>query len=229
MLSIIIPYTRKKDLLECIISIKKSLNNTNLKNEIIIIGNKKPNISNIKFIKCLENNIALRRNIGIKNSKYEFIAFIDDDVFVPLNYFSNFLYLHNKYNANIYSGPDISYNSFTTIERFQDVFFSNLILNGYNKKMKLNRKKDQFINPRHISFTNVFIKKKLFFDVGLLNEQFKFCEDTYFFSKIKDKCMFSNKLLVWHKRKKKLTDLIKQMYRFGKYNILILLKNVFNN
>lgn len=232
-ISVIVLSTRKKELENCIESISKAIKYSkkyyDFYHEITMIGDKRIfGNRDINFIYCEEKNISKRRNIGILKAKYEFICFIDDDVIVPVKFFLNFFEIECNFDSNIFSGPDITYNPLILVEKIQERLFSNVFFNGYNKKILMyNTDIPVNLSPRHFSFTNVFIKKNVFEKVGMLDENFPHCEDTYFFneiSKVNEKCIFSNKLFVKHHRKKNLFSLMKQMFNFGKYNTILFLK-----
>ena len=109
--SIIIPtWNRKKRLLELIRKIIKIENNFD-KYEIIICDSnstdgteillnefiKENSFINIKLFHTKFNNVAQKRNLGIKKSKFDFIILIDDDC-LPIN---NFFQSMKKFAQNI--------------------------------------------------------------------------------------------------------------------------------
>ena len=48
------------------------------------------NIKNLKIIQCEHNNVSLKRNEGIKNSKFDYIVLLDDDCIPIGNYIENY-------------------------------------------------------------------------------------------------------------------------------------------
>lgn len=104
MISVVIP-TYKPDyyIWECLDSIKtQSLDRDFFEVLIILNGNKEPyfteiknyikknELVNFKLIYSEKNGVSNARNIGIKMSQGDYIAFIDDDDYVSKNYLLNF-------------------------------------------------------------------------------------------------------------------------------------------
>lgn len=117
--SVVIPtYKRKKLLKQAIISLAK--NNYPKKNfEIIIINNfyldkdvlalitklKKKYTLTLRLINNQENSISVARNLGVVNSRYDYLIFIDDDIEVKENYFKSYNRAWKKYSkASILGG-----------------------------------------------------------------------------------------------------------------------------
>jgi len=78
--------------------------------------------------------------------------------------------------------------------------------------------------PSQGSFTNIFIKKELFLKLGMLKNDYPVCEDTLFLYTAEKNgfyMLFSNDLHVFHKRKTNLLEFLKQMFYFGKYNLIL--------
>jgi len=225
-LSIIILKTREKDFNRCIASVKRSLSISDIDYEILIISYS-PILSesnNIKNILTSNLNISYRRNLGISESSGDFICFIDDDVIVPEPFFSNFSRLSRFNGPDIFSGPDISYPVNSLQSSIQKLFVENIYLNGFKHKMRFSHPHTRIMLPSQGSFTNIFIKKELFLKLGMLKNNYPVCEDTLFLYKAEKNgsyMLFSNDLYVFHKRKTSLLEFLKQMFYFGKYNLIL--------
>ena len=83
-ISVIIPTYNRADLVQR--AIKSVLNQTKKPNEIIVVDdgstdNTKQILKNypVKILYQKNKGVSSARNIGIKNAKYEFIAFLDSD------------------------------------------------------------------------------------------------------------------------------------------------------
>ncbi len=103
-ISIVIPtWNRSNSLIECINALYKCELPKN-KFEIIICDSNSTddtenklnnfisdnNIKNLRIIHCEHNNVSLKRNVGIKNSKFDYIVLIDDDCIAEKNYLNKF-------------------------------------------------------------------------------------------------------------------------------------------
>ena len=172
--SVIIPtFNRITFLPKCINSI---LNQTYPVDEIILVDNKstdgtvnyiKNNFKGVKVLIEKNKGVSSARNLGIVNSKNEWIAFLDsDDEWMPnkikkqvelikrLNYKVSFIHTNEKWVRN------------------------NIHLNQKKKYVK----KGGYIfsdclDICKISPSSTLIKKSLFNQYGLFNTKFKVCED----------------------------------------------------
>ena len=105
MISVVIPTRNRSELL--IGCIEAILNNSIKPNQIIIIDSS--NVNNRKKTEYLSNTIehefteiksaAKQRNIGLSKVPFncDYVAFLDDDVLVPKNYFSKLISSMEKY------------------------------------------------------------------------------------------------------------------------------------
>ena len=171
-ISIIIPtYNRYSVLKRAIQSIK---NQTYTNYEIIIIDdgssdetyNIKDEFSNVRYFYKQNGGVSSARNFGIKEARYEWIAFLDsDDEWSVEKLFLQVLF-HNE-NPNIFI-------SYTDEKWIRDGKVINL-----PKKF---RKYDGDIFNKLLSHTFIapsatMINKKLFDKVGLFDEDLEVCED----------------------------------------------------
>lgn len=177
--------TRKfdKKLLNCL----QSINRINKKNTfklsiVIILNNKKKNFNKeflilkilnskheIKFLHEKKIGVSYARNCYlkfIKNSKFDFCCFIDDDCVVNKNFFLNHISFINKENCEIVTGPQL--------------YLSN---RAYFRILERNFKSGQKL--RWASTNNVFFKHKILKNniyFSNLVTKYGFGEDQLFFS-----------------------------------------------
>lgn len=139
--------------------------NFNLKNiQLVIIDDYKKNrnllknikinnIKNIKYIHHHSNSVAHSRNIGVINSEFNLISFLDADDEWLKNKIKQDLKYINRFNA--------------------DLFYSNYNIIKKNKAKKRNsyqvQKKNltKFVVNNPIGFSTITLKKKIFKELGL--------------------------------------------------------------
>ncbi len=140
----------KNKLPHLISSIKK---NSLLPKEIIICGTNNEDLSllnkkdiknlNIKFILSKKKNQSYQRRIAIKNTKYEIIFQLDDDLYVDQNYFKNMSkhFQKNKNKKQVISAAILFKNFSHQAIRWNKVYYSNIffrfILRSFNLGSKL--------------------------------------------------------------------------------------------
>ena len=141
-ISIVIPtYNRNKILCETLTSVLKETEQCNFKTEIILVDQSlEHDIETTKFLNSIKNNenliiinpeipsLPLARNIGINAAQYDIILFLDDDVILQPNFFTNL--------SNSFKEPKIN----SVVGRIQIVNSSKdniLLKNNYNIKNKI--------------------------------------------------------------------------------------------
>ena len=204
--SIVIPFFGKvQDLVPLIKSLNK-LNTKNIKVQTIIIDDNSKEKFNIikklsKFkIKLLFNKKnygpAYSRNLGVKNSKSDFIWFLDHDVTLTnINFLQIGIKLIgiNKYDA--ISGAKEMINKYPTA--LLPRIFPNFL--GLYK----------IINTKNFIFErsqpdgcSIFLKKEVFLKKGFFNHKLRAYEEyEWSLRKFKLKILFRNDLMVVHKEK----------------------------
>ncbi len=180
--SIIIPFRDREDL--TIRAIKSVLAQTNNNFELIVIndGSKEIDLTKyfsdkrIKFIYQENKGVSAARNLGIKNSKAELIAFLDsDDEWLPEK-------LEKQVN---YFTKDLNCKILHTNEKW--------IRNGKFVNPKLKHKKAQgecfekCLELCCISPSSVMIKKELLKEFNYFDEDMRVCEDYDLWLKISSK------------------------------------------
>lgn len=204
--SIVIPFFGKtKDLVSLIKSLNK-LNTRNIKVQIIIIDDnskvkfsiiKKLSKFKIKFLFNKKNyGPAYSRNLGAKNSKSDFIWFLDHDVTVTnINFLQIAIKLigNDKYDA--ISGAKEMTNNYpiTLLPRIFPNFLSLYkIIN--NKKF--------IIEKSQPDGCSIFLKKEVFLKKGFFNHKLRANEEyEWSLRRFKLKVLFRHDLMVIHKEK----------------------------
>ena len=162
--SIIIPYFKKKDYIN--LALKSVLNQTYKNFEIIIIYddqnledyfylfNEFKNITNIKIFKNIKNlGAGASRNIGIKNSIGEIIAFLDSDD----------LWLPNKLEIQINFMQKNNYNF--TFSDYKKKLLNGRIIQIISKKQELNY--EDLLKSCDIGLSTVMLNKNIILEENL--------------------------------------------------------------
>lgn len=142
MVSVIIPtYKPQQYFFRCIDSVlNQTLNKSKYEVIIILNGIRDPYYEHISnYISCFSNvkliyspisNVSNARNIGIKESKNEFISFIDDDDFISVYYLEELLKNANNNTVSLS-------NTFDYLESTK-VFVDSRITREYKKNIDRN-------------------------------------------------------------------------------------------
>jgi glycosyltransferase involved in cell wall biosynthesis len=113
----------------------------------------------LKYFLEKKQGVSNARNKGIKESKYNFIAFLDDDAKASEKWVKNALNLINEKKLLIFGGPIYPYYEDFKPSWFKDEY--EIRKNGETPK-KLSKK-------NYISGSNIFFNKKTFDIIGLFN------------------------------------------------------------
>lgn len=132
---------------------------------------------NIQVIHQKNAGVSIARNIGIKNSKYEMICFLDADDWWESNYFST---LHEL----IVNFPEENF----FLMGFQKINKMSQKIVVLTKKPKIfKRFGNNFFNTRALVTPSIAVKKTVLFEVGLFPEGITISEDLFLWSKIINK------------------------------------------
>ena len=172
-ISIIIPVHNRYSLL--VRAVKSILQQTHKNFELIIIDDGSdipvrlvlPSDSRIKYYQNKRNKgVSYSRNIGIKKSSYEWVAFLDSDD----------EWIKDKLEKQIYF---IKNNKEYLISQTEDIWYRNGKF--VNPKIKHKKLSGNFFKESLdlclISPSSVIINKKIFDDIGYFDEKLPACED----------------------------------------------------
>jgi len=168
ILSIIIPTkNEEKFIMKCLDSIKRA-EITGLKIEMIIVDNGSCDLTreiankySAKIIEKKGGTIAHLRNLGAKEAKGEFLAFIDADCIITKNIFVDALrYFNNPEIAAVGARPGIP-NKSTWVQ----------------KTWAYQRNENGVQQVYWLSSSNFIVRKSVFFEFDGFNEDLITCED----------------------------------------------------
>ena len=170
-------------------------------------------------------NAAAGRNIGIKHSKGDIIAFIDGDAIAADDWLYQIITTFQKSNAIGVGGPDLlPKDSNTTARMIGYVMTSSLARGGRFNPSTQHTAIDEERCVDHIPTCNLALKKEIFDKVGLFDESFAKGQDlelNYRIIASGNKLLYSPKIQVVHHRKQYIKDFAKQIYKWAKAKVAI--------
>lgn len=226
-ISIIVPtYKRPKDLKECLESF--CLQNYPVdKFEVVIVDDSpdksgfdiytqlKDGCLNLKYFNQMHKGPAAARNLGVKKSQADIVAFVDDDCVADKNWLTRILQTH-KLNPDI-----LAVGGLTLLPNNKVTILVSQFLSSCSIETFVNSKKEVIFFPT----CNVSFKKSIF-NKYKFNEKFLLPggEDLEFFWRLVKagyKFKQDEKTVVTHYRKVTLISFIKQAYIYGRGNFLV--------
>jgi glycosyltransferase involved in cell wall biosynthesis len=207
-LSIIIcTYNREKYLAYALESLVTQTEEQENFEVLIIDNNSKDNTR--KVFEKFENKLPLKyflekkqglshaRNRGIKESKYDYVAFLDDDAKASKDWVKKSLEIINGKKADIFGGPIHPYYESEKPKWFKDEY-----------EIRQHGRKSKYLYKGHLSGSNIFFKKEIFkkignFDpnYGMKGNKIFLGEETKLQKTAKQKgikCFYDPKLFVYH-------------------------------
>lgn len=245
--TIIVTRNRANKLRRCVKSI---IEGTNFPDELLIIDNNstdntkdmmqkiiKTHDQNIRYVLEKNEGIPFARNRGLKESKFDIVAFTDDDCVVDKNWIRNILHAHSKYPTKIIIGGNtLNYKNsitgyaahlFRKYITLSDITSQNIsFFQKYNHHLK--REQDTI----SLSTQNVSYKKDLLedttFDTDMrIMEAVDFC---WRINKIDENSIkYIPNIMVYHENREKLKNFIIQTYYFGVYYKRLVKKAIEND
>jgi glycosyltransferase involved in cell wall biosynthesis len=197
MISIIIPTYNRNEILYPIL---EKIHNELPKElyELIVINDSKTTQVILKdewtsTMKCLKNpksGVASARNLGVKNSKFEWLLFLDDDMVLSIENFETYLNWIKK-NEPFIVNLDWKYSDETNSELMLSTFGRYLLKIGYNSLRGWNDFPEwgdnEIVKVDSIASCNLLLSKKDFNTINGYDENFPFsgAEDFDFSERLK--------------------------------------------
>ena len=220
--SIIVPTLQSNFYLDKLFqSLKNFENRSDI--ELIVVSNL-PCSTNIKYKKISYKNIVnkdikhpgKKRDLGAKNSRGEYLIFIDDDAFFSNNYFKVLDTFTENNSINIICGPNITPDDDSYFAYLSGSTYDNPLLGvsyRYNSSNKLIKKTlDDFPS------VNLVIRKINFNEVNGFDNDYWPGDDTYLCNKLIEKgndIIFFSNLTVLHYRRSFFLKHVRQVFRYG--------------
>jgi len=228
MISVVIPTRNRKDMLkECVFSVFEQIP-AGIDCEIIIVDDEsvdgtseivssmRSSFSNIKYIRQQRHKgCASARNLGIRRSSFELIAFVDDDCVVEEKWMLNMLKAFQDYPEELaFQGGTINIKSPNWLQRaykrLVDIYGQKLIRHDCNV--------DRVYTD--VLGNNFFTRKELFRKYGLFDPFYDFAaEDMDFWSRLKEKgqnILYIPQVTARHRYKASLPGFCRQQINYGR-------------
>jgi len=243
LFSIIIAVRNEKRLIErCLVSVFKQ--DIKDKYELIIVDGmsndgtfeKLEELKEKYDFKLLRNkkiNAAAGRNIGVKNSKGEFIAFVDGDAIPKKNWLSNIKLTFEKHEEVVgVGGPDLLPPDSTYKEQsIGRIMTSPLARGGRLNPSTQHSLMEEEKYVGHIPTCNLSLRREVFDKVGFFDEGFVKGQDlelNYRIVKAGFKLLYSPNIKVLHYRKNDIKSFSKQIFKWAKAKVAIIKKHGFD-
>jgi cellulose synthase/poly-beta-1,6-N-acetylglucosamine synthase-like glycosyltransferase len=173
-------------------------------------------IDGIKVIATGPVSPGTKRNIGVKNSKGEFCAFIDNDAYPQCDWLTNAVkYLQDPEVGGV-GGPGLTPEEDGWIQKAGGFVLSSFMVSNLSSRYKT---KESFESD-DIHSCNFIARKSVVEEAGGWNEKYWPGEDTLMCLAIKrlgKKLIESSEVVVYHHRRSLFGPHLKQVSRFGEH------------
>lgn len=179
------------------------------------------NLNFIFEIKQIESAVtpAEARNIATQDVFSDWVLFLDDDVEVPKDFFTNFYELKTRDpQVALWGGPNLTPQSSSYIQqKIGWILQSYLVTGPISYRYKLNNLEEIECQGLYFSLCNMFLKTNLF-KSNLFNTSLKTAEENELIYKLalqNTKMKASDLLYVWHYRRSSIPHFLKQIENYG--------------
>ena len=221
--SIIIPVKELNDYLDE--SIPKIFEMDYKDFEVIILPNDKPTTNpdylknkKIRIISTGKVSPAVKRDVGAKEARGEYVAFMDDDAYPEKDWLKIAEEEFEKKKCAAVCGPAMTPKNSNFFQKVSGLFFESTFGSGPTNYRDVPAKKSFYVDD-YIT-VNLIVNRKIFLDIGGFKNEFWPGEDTKFCLDLVNaghKIWYSNKLIVYHHRRKNLKAHLKQVGNYGKH------------
>ena len=172
----------------------------------------------VKLIASGRVSPAVKRDLGAKHAKYEYLAFLDDDAFPARDWLKVADKIFRETKVAALGGPGITPERAPWFEQVSGLFFESLVGGGGMDYRYKPAGKGFYVDD--YPTVNLIVDKKAFFDVGGFDNNFWPGEDTKFCLDLVTKgykIWYDPTLVVWHHRRPTLKGHLKQVGNYGKH------------
>lgn len=226
---VIVTYNRKKYLERCLQSIKKQVG-LKFQFEVIIIFNgelsyfssTKMEFPNYHCHYLPKTTPSDARNYAITKCRGDYVFFLDDDCYLPENYFEN---LNLDLDWDVLGGPDMTPPDANIFEKNLGHALSSPLCMGFTYKRHHHHTTEINVpaDESKLILCNLWFKKEIFSLQGFSfsNNLFR-NEENFLLKQLKDankKILYNSKLSVFHSRKSDLKSLILTIVKSGECRV----------
>jgi glycosyltransferase involved in cell wall biosynthesis len=184
--------------------------------EIIIVTDKKEELKDTKVIASGIPTPSYKRNLGVRESRGEILAFLDDDSYPAENWLRNALNLFKDQSLAAVCGPTLTPPSDNIFQRASGCVWSSYLGSGgagvYRNRIKKRREVEDFPSVNLLVRKNDFEKVNGFDVKHWPGEDTKLCLDLINCGK---KILYDPGVLVFHHRRAVIVPHLKQISRYA--------------
>ncbi|MGZ3690776.1 MAG: glycosyltransferase family 2 protein [Pseudobdellovibrio sp.] len=162
---------------------------------------------------------AEARNLAAAEITTDWLVFLDDDIELPAEFFSNFTELSQRDTSiSVWGGPNLTPENSNLEQKKAGWLLQNSLVTGpISRRYKLNQFTELECKGLYFSLCNMFVRtpafKKIMFNAGLRTAEeneliFKMAQNGF-------KMKASDLLFVWHSRRQNLSQFSKQIRNYG--------------
>jgi cellulose synthase/poly-beta-1,6-N-acetylglucosamine synthase-like glycosyltransferase len=229
--TVVVPVINRELTIQPLLESLQKLDYDSKKVEVIVVdGNSTDKTQDIvkkypvKLVVEKKKGLNHARNMGIKCGKGEIVAFTDSDCVVPPNWITKIVENFKDPKVSCVGG---------SAEALDTDFVSQYADNSVVRLMPFFTKREELekVKPffRHPAGCNMAFRRKVAEDVGYFDENIKYGFDEVEFAdrvcKAGYKMVLDPDVVVWHKHRSSLKDLLKQNFQYGKGSGLVLKRN----
>jgi GT2 family glycosyltransferase len=182
-------------------------------------------IPQVHIVRCDDISPAEARNVGVQHATGDFVVFLDDDACVSEGYFEQAYQALLKYpDVQILGGPDSTFPDAGVREQSIGLALQSPLVTGPTclRHGGLGGNGDsRKADEKSLILCNLWIRREIFLEKGFLfDKRFWRNEENVLLYRLRqEKMIYVPKLKVYHRRKKKLSQLLRANFNSGYYRV----------
>ncbi len=171
----------------------------------------------VKVVAVGRKTPAEKRNVGVRESSGEIIAFIDDDAYPEKNWFDVAEKCFDEdEKIGAVGGPNLTPPDATEMEKISGFVYGSPLGGGGTRFRYVKGRKRMLIDD--FPTCNLFVRRSAFEDVGGFNLDYWPGEDTFFCNELVKsdwKILYEPELIIYHHRREAVVPHLKQVWRYA--------------